>query len=66
MSMKLYITVPSPFARKCRIVAREKGLIGRIEEIAAEVAAAEPERTPPPEGDDDGPKVVSLDQFRKK
>lgn len=37
-----------------------------VEEIAAEVTAAEPARTPPPEGDDDGPKVVSLDQFRKK
>lgn len=31
--MKLYITAPSPFARRCRIVAREKGLIDRIEEI---------------------------------
>lgn len=29
--MKLYITAPSPFARKCRIVAREKGLT--VEEI---------------------------------
>jgi len=38
-----------------------------IEEIAAEVAAADPVRTPPgDDGDDDGPKVVSLDQFRKK
>ena len=36
-----------------------------IEEIAA-VVAAEPARTPPEDGDDDGPKVVSLDQFRKK
>ena len=27
--------------------------------------AEEPEPTPPPSGDD-GPKVVSLDQFRKK
>ena len=31
--MKLYITTPSPFARKVRIVAREKGLSDRIEEI---------------------------------
>jgi len=31
--MKLYITEPSPFARRCRIVAREKGLGDRIEEI---------------------------------
>jgi hypothetical protein len=37
-----------------------------VEEIAAELTAAEPARTLPPEGDDDGPKVVSLDQFRKK
>jgi len=36
-----------------------------VEEIAAEVAAAEPARDPS-DGDDDGPKVVSLDQFRKK
>jgi len=32
--MNLYITAPSPYARKCRIVAREKGLADRIEEIA--------------------------------
>jgi glutathione S-transferase len=38
--MKLYITVPSPFARKCRIVAREKGLIDRIEEIAIDPYAS--------------------------
>jgi hypothetical protein len=37
-----------------------------VEEIAAEVASAEPARTQPQDGDDDGPKVVSLDQFRKK
>ena len=37
-----------------------------IEEIAAEVATPEPDTAPPPEGGDDGPKVVSLDQFRKK
>lgn len=36
-----------------------------VEEIAAEVAAAEPAPAPQPSGDD-GPKVVSLDQFRKK
>ena len=34
--MKLYITSPSPFARRCRIVAREKGLIDRIEEIVVD------------------------------
>ncbi|MBU1348342.1 MAG: glutathione S-transferase N-terminal domain-containing protein [Alphaproteobacteria bacterium] len=38
--MKLYITAPSPFARKCRIVAREKGLIDRIEEIAVDPYAS--------------------------
>lgn len=34
--MILYITTPSPFARKCRIVAREKGLSDRVEEIAVD------------------------------
>lgn len=41
--MKLYITGPSPFARKCRIVAREKGLADRIEEIAVDPYANAPE-----------------------
>lgn len=41
--MKLYITIPSPFARKCRIVAREKGLIDRIEEVAVDPYANAPE-----------------------
>lgn len=41
--MKLYITAPSPFARKCRIVAREKGLVDRIEEIAVDPYANAPE-----------------------
>ena len=41
--MKLYITAPSPFARKCRVVAREKGLIDRIEEIAVDPYANAPE-----------------------
>lgn len=41
--MKLYITVPSPFARKCRIVAREKRLADRIEEIAVDPYANAPE-----------------------
>ena len=36
-----------------------------VEEIAAEAPAPEPSGTPPPVGDE-GPKVVSLDQFRKK
>ena len=38
--MKLYITAPSPFARKCRIVAREKGLA--IEEIVVDPYANTP------------------------
>ncbi|MFZ4166680.1 glutathione S-transferase N-terminal domain-containing protein [Brevundimonas sp. NPDC058933] len=41
--MKLYITTPSPFARKVRIVAREKGLSGRIEEVAVDPYANAPE-----------------------
>ena len=36
------------------------------EEIAAEIAAADPAPTSEPTPTDDGPKVVSLDQFRKK
>ena len=43
MSMKLYITAPSPFARKCRIVAHEKGLAGRIEEVVVDPYANAPE-----------------------
>ena len=39
--MKLYITTPSPFARKCRIVAREKGLT--IQEIVADPYANAPD-----------------------
>ena len=39
--MKLYITTPSPFARKCRIVAREKGV--SIEEIAVDPYGNAPE-----------------------
>lgn len=41
--MKLYITTPSPFARKCRIVIREKGLAARVEEIAVDPYANAPE-----------------------
>lgn len=39
--MKLYVTAPSPFARKCRIVAREKGLV--VQEIVADPYANAPE-----------------------
>lgn len=31
--MKLYMSVGSPFVRKCRIVAREKGLMARFTEV---------------------------------
>ena len=36
-----------------------------VDEIVQEIEAAEPAKAPTP-SDDDGPKVVSLDQFRKK
>lgn len=41
--MKLYITTPSPFARKVRIVAREKGMSDRIEQIVVDPYANAPE-----------------------
>lgn len=41
--MKLYITQPSPFARKCRIVAREENLIDQIEEIIVDPYGNAPE-----------------------
>jgi glutathione S-transferase len=31
--MRLFYNLPSPNARKCRIVVREKGLLGRVEEV---------------------------------
>lgn len=34
--MKLYYSPASPFARKCRILIREKGLLQRVEEIRAD------------------------------
>ena len=37
-----------------------------VEDSTAEVAESEPGRASTPDGDDNGPKVVSLDQFRKK
>lgn len=43
MIMKLYITTPSPFARKVRIVAREKGPADRVEEIIVDPYADAPE-----------------------
>jgi len=41
--MKLYITTPSPYARKVRIVARERGLADRVEEIAVDPYGNAPE-----------------------
>jgi glutathione S-transferase len=40
--MRLLYTAPSPFARKCRIVAREKGLVGRVEEVLTDPYANDP------------------------
>ena len=40
--MKLYITTPSPFARKTRIVAHEKGLADRIEEVVVDPYGNDP------------------------
>lgn len=40
--MRLFITPPSPFARKCRIVAREKGLADRVEEVVTDPYASAP------------------------
>jgi glutathione S-transferase len=34
--MRLFYSRPSPYARKCRIVVREKGLLGRVEEVLAD------------------------------
>jgi len=38
--MRLHITVPSPYARKCRIVARERGLA--VQEVAVDPYASDP------------------------
>lgn len=40
--MRLYVTLPSPYVRKCRIVVREKGLEARIEEVVADPYANDP------------------------
>lgn len=40
--MRLYYTLPSPFARKCRIVVREKGLLSRVDEIIADPYSNDP------------------------
>lgn len=41
--MKLFITIASPYARKCRIVAREKGLADRVEEVVTDLYGNAPE-----------------------
>ena len=40
--MRLYYSPASPFARKCRIVIREKGLERKIEEVVADPYADDP------------------------
>ena len=39
--MRLYYTIPSPFARKCRIVAREKGIA--LDEVIVDPYASDPD-----------------------
>lgn len=39
--MKLYITDPSPYARKCRIVLRERGLSDQCEELRVDPYASD-------------------------
>lgn len=60
--MKLYYSPASPFARKCRIVIREKGMVARVEEVRADpisggdaaLLAANPIGQVPALIDDDG------------
>jgi len=40
--MRLFVSPASPFARKCRIVIREKGLSEGVEEVAADPYADDP------------------------
>lgn len=40
--MRLFISTASPFARKCRIVARERGLAPEVEEVVADPYADDP------------------------
>lgn len=35
--MKLYYSPASPFARKCRILIREKGMLNRVEEVSVDL-----------------------------
>lgn len=41
--MRLFITAPSPYVRKCRIVIREKGLADRVREVTADPYANDPD-----------------------
>lgn len=59
--MRLYMSAPSPFVRKCRVVVREKGLKARVEEVLADpysndpgLVAANPIVQVPSLVDDDG------------
>lgn len=40
--MRLYYSNASPFARKCRIVIREKGMLERVEEVLADPFKSDP------------------------
>jgi glutathione S-transferase len=40
--MRLFVSPASPFARKCRIVIREKGLLSQVEEVVADPYADDP------------------------
>ena len=42
-AVKLFYSVPSPYARKTRVVAHEKGLFDRIEFVASETANPSPD-----------------------
>jgi|CXWL01.1.fsa_nt_gi glutathione S-transferase len=39
--MKLYFSPASPFARKCRIVIREKGMFAQVEEVSVDLFGAD-------------------------
>jgi glutathione S-transferase len=41
--MRLFIASASPFVRKCRIVAREKGVLDQMEEVTADPYANDPD-----------------------
>ncbi|MBS0296308.1 MAG: glutathione S-transferase N-terminal domain-containing protein [Proteobacteria bacterium] len=43
--MRLYMSIASPFVRKCRVVLREKGLLPQVEEIALDFPYKAPDYT---------------------